>query len=107
MSGFHPPIQAQLSGDLFYIHAKTLENADLHITASPLGFFLNQSKINNYNPTPVPGRPTYTSLLDLLSNCSERFSSSYAGLSELKDQSLLEQLSRREDSILLASSDKF
>jgi hypothetical protein len=24
MSGFHPPMQAELSGDLFYLHAKTL-----------------------------------------------------------------------------------
>jgi hypothetical protein len=100
-SGFSPPPQAQLGGDLFYLQAKTLEGSDLHITASPLGFYLNQSKPNNYNPSPLLGRPTFTSLLDLLSSCSERFAIMYSSLAELSEQSLLSQLAQREESLLL------
>lgn len=100
MSGFHPPMQAELSGDLFYLHAKTLQNVDLHITASPLGFYLNQSKINNYNPTALPGRPVFTSLLDLLSHSSERFHSAFLKLLDPDGQSLLDRIAHREDSLL-------
>jgi F0F1-type ATP synthase alpha subunit len=36
LSGFNPPPPKQkFNGDLFYIHARTLEGQDLHITASP------------------------------------------------------------------------
>jgi hypothetical protein len=82
LSGFAVPVQAELAGDLFYLHVKTLENTDLHITASALGFFVNQSKINHYNPTAVPGRPIFTSLIDLFCGWSERFSIMFAKLCE-------------------------
>lgn len=100
LSGFAPPPQAQLSGDLFYLHAKTLENNDLHITASPTGFFLNQSKINSYNPSPVTGKPVYSSLLDLLCACSERFSILFAKLADTNELSLLDRLLAKQDTAM-------
>lgn len=66
-SGFNPPpAQAQFAGDYFYLHLKTLENMDIHITACANGFYANQSKISAYNPAIQNGKPTYISLLDLL-----------------------------------------
>jgi len=69
-----------------------LENNDIHITACPLGFHINQSKINAYNPSPVPGKPIYTSLLDLLCACSERFYIAFAKLANPNEMSLLDKL---------------
>lgn len=73
LSGFNPPPSPQkLDGNLFYIHLRVLESVDYHITASPQGFFLNQSKISHFNPTPA-NRPTYPNLLDLIKSLSEKF----------------------------------
>lgn len=74
LSGFNPPpSQAEFAGDLFYIHVKTLENYDCHITASPLGFYQNQSKINSYNPSSLHNKAPYPNLLDLLATLSDKF----------------------------------
>ena len=75
LSGFNPPpVSEQLNGDLFYIHVKTLEPVDIHITASPYGFYVNQSKISYFNPNhSTVHKKTYASLLDLLKSVSENF----------------------------------
>lgn len=79
MSGFNPPPTSErLNGDLFYIHVRVLEGQDLHITASPYGFYLNQSKISNFNPNKsTSNKHTYGSLLDLLKAFSERFRNNF------------------------------
>lgn len=71
LSGFNPPPpQYRLDGNLFYLHVRVLESADYHITASPEGFFVNQSKISQFNPTPVPNKPVFASLFDLIRSIS-------------------------------------
>lgn len=75
VSGFNPvPTAAKLNGDLFYIHARTLEGQDIHITASPGGFYVNQSKISCYNPAKsVVYKGVYANLFDLFKNVSDKF----------------------------------
>lgn len=77
LSGFNPsPCGEKLSGDLFYIHARSLEGQDLHITASPLGFYLNQSRISFFNPNRLSSnKSTYVSLFDLFKAVSAKFKS--------------------------------
>ena len=71
LSGFNPPPpQQRLDGNLFYLHLRVLESVDYHITASPEGFFVNQSKISAFNPAPVPNKPVYASLFDLIRSLS-------------------------------------
>ena len=89
-SGFNPPpAQAQFAGDYFYLHLKTLENTDIHITACASGFYVNQSKINAYNPAIQNGKATYASLLDLLAASSEKASAAFSKLMESNPASLL------------------
>lgn len=75
LSGFNPaPPSERLNGDLFYVHARTLEGQDLHITASPGGFYVNQSKISSFNPhKSTIYKQTYGSLLDLFKSVSDKF----------------------------------
>jgi protein TIF31 len=75
LSGFNPPPTSErLNGDLFYIHAHTLEDQDLHISACPSGFYINQSKISSFNPhKSTVYKQTYGSLIDLFKNVSEKF----------------------------------
>lgn len=47
---------------------------DVHITASPHGFYVNQSKISNFNPIKSHTFKTvYPNLIDLLRTVSESF----------------------------------
>ncbi len=101
LSGFNPPPQqAQFAGDFFYIHLKTLENVDLHITACANGFYVNQSKINCYNPAIQNGKQTYISLLDLLTASSEKFSAVLNRIIDPNPSSLLERIWRKSASII-------
>jgi hypothetical protein len=59
-----------LDGSLYYLHLRVLESVDYHITASPEGFYLNQSKISYFNPSPVPGKPIFVNLIDLIKSVS-------------------------------------
>lgn len=57
-----------------YLYARTLENHDIHITASPLGFFVNQSKISNFNTAKSPVfKGVFASLIDLFKSVSDKF----------------------------------
>jgi hypothetical protein len=101
LSGFNPPPQqAQFAGDFFYLHLKTIENVDLHITACANGFYVNQSKINCYNPAIQNGKQTYISLLDLLIASSEKFSAVLNRIIDPNPSSLLERIWRRSASIV-------
>lgn len=75
LSGFNPPPTTEkLNGDLFYIYARTLEDCDLHITACPSGFYVNQSKINYFNPhKSMIYKQIYGSLIELFKCTSEKF----------------------------------
>lgn len=71
LSGFNPPpMQCRLDGNLFYVHVRVLESIDYHITASPEGFLVNQSKISAFNPAPVPNKQVNVSLFDLIKSLS-------------------------------------
>jgi protein TIF31 len=73
-SGFNPPpYNRKLAGDLFYLQIRTLEETDIHVTASSEGFFVNQSNQGNFNPNSNLKYPLSLSLLDLLMNVSPKF----------------------------------
>ena len=73
-SGFNPPPYHRKSmGDLYYLHVKTLEEIDLHLTANYHGFYVNQSTQGNFNPNPHPKYVSCFSLLDLLLQISPKF----------------------------------
>ncbi len=48
-----PPGQRRMHGDLMYIFVITLEDKRVHITASPRGFYVNQTTEEVFNPKPV------------------------------------------------------
>lgn len=100
-SGFNPPpAQAQFAGDYFYLHLKTLENMDIHITACANGFYVNQSKVSSYNPTIQNAKPNYISLLDLLAASSEKLSTAFNKLLETNPSSLLERNWKKNAAII-------
>jgi len=77
-SGFNPvPNNRRYQGDLYYINVKTIEEVDMHITASVDGFFVNLSHQNNFNPNPNPKYSINISLLDLLMQISPKFKSKF------------------------------
>jgi protein TIF31 len=79
MSGYNPPPSyRRLNGDFFYLHIRTLENIDYHITANPRGFYINNSNINFFDPTPhVQNGRVYSSLFDLLNDISLKFKKTF------------------------------
>ena len=51
-----------------------MEGQDIHITANPAGFFVNQSKISCFNPAKSTiYKGIYGSLIDLFKAVSDRF----------------------------------
>jgi protein TIF31 len=73
-SGFNPPsISRKLLGDLYYLHLRTPEETDFHITANSEGFLVNQSNQGNFNPNCNPKYPACLSLLDLILQISPKF----------------------------------
>lgn len=64
------------SGDILYIEAITLENNHLFITCNEKGFFVNNSKVTVYDPTPLNSTICYT-LPGLLSSISNTFKESF------------------------------
>ena len=74
ISGFNPvPTYRKHQGDFYYIHVRTFEEVDFHITANPEGFFANLSTQGNFNPNPNPKYTPCVSLLDLLNQISPKF----------------------------------
>lgn len=65
-------------GDLLYIEAVTLENNHYFITCSEKGFFVNNSKINSFDPTPLTNSFTSYTLPGLLSCLSPLFKENFA-----------------------------
>ncbi len=75
MSGFNPvPTSERLSGDILYVHVRTLEGQDIHVTSSAAGYYVNQSKISCFNPArSTTYKGVYGSFIDLLKAVSDRF----------------------------------
>ncbi|XP_013383660.1 clustered mitochondria protein homolog isoform X4 [Lingula anatina] len=78
LTGWNPPPgNRKLHGDLLYIYVVTLEDKKYHITACPLGFYINHSTDEEFNPRPVNNK-IYHSLIDLLNQISPAFKRNFA-----------------------------
>ena len=54
LSGFHPPpSHRRVFGDLAYIEAIMPDGQAIHITAIPMGFYINRSTSTKFDPTPA------------------------------------------------------
>lgn len=86
-SGWNPPPGGRrMKGDLLYLSLTTLEAKRYHITASTLGFYLNQSTIDDFNPQPVQPKHVFHSLVDLLGNISPIFKKNFQQLLKIREQ---------------------
>jgi len=56
LSGYHPPpSHRRVLGDLAYLCATMPDGRAVHITAFPLGFYVNRSTAEKFDPTPIVG----------------------------------------------------
>jgi|JI10StandDraft_1071094.scaffolds.fasta_scaffold387843_2 protein TIF31 len=62
----------KLTGDFFYLQIKTLEGHEEHVTACPLGFYVNNSSNSCFNTNNNAGIHFYN-LFDLLKHLSPKF----------------------------------
>ena len=54
LSGYHPPpAHRRVLGDLAYIEAILPDGVTVHVTAFPLGFYVNRSNSSKFDPTPL------------------------------------------------------
>lgn len=60
-------------GDLFYLVLKTLENQEYHITASPIGFYVNKSNSRIFDSERNTQYSCYNSLIELMKDVSGIF----------------------------------
>lgn len=93
MSGYNPPPSSRrLCGDFYYMHVRTLESVDYHITANPRGFYVNNSNVNYFDPQPHTqyGR-VYSSLFDLLNDLSPKFKRCF---DEILENTVLSEVER-------------
>lgn len=82
-------------GDFFYLHLRTLESIDYHITANPRGYYINNSNTNFFDPNPHTqyGR-VFSSLFDLLCDISPRFRKVFDDVVENTTLSEVEKISQ-------------
>jgi protein TIF31 len=110
MSGYHPPpAHRAVLGDLAYLMATFPDGLVVHITACPLGFYMNQSTAAKFDPTPAMklGKKNYPdacyshALLDCLLQSSPSLCLAWrSALTAAKRRSdLLQQLSLVEDTL--------
>jgi hypothetical protein len=93
-SGYNPPPSyRKLNGDFFYLHLRTLEAIDYHITANARGFYINNSNINYFDPClHTQYTKVYYNFLDLLNDVSPRFKKNFEEYIENANLSELERL---------------
>lgn len=72
-------------GDLFYLLVRTLEGAEIHITAWQGGFFVNMSNGKQFDPQANPQYSCNHSLIDLLREISPLFKKELAALQDAKE----------------------
>ncbi|XP_039627681.1 clustered mitochondria protein homolog [Polypterus senegalus] len=73
-----PPGNRKLHGDLLYLTVRTIEGRSVDITACARGFYVNQSSLDNFDPTMAsPGLLSH-SLSDVLSQLSPAFRRGFA-----------------------------
>ncbi|XP_018008261.1 clustered mitochondria protein homolog isoform X2 [Hyalella azteca] len=73
-----PPGPRKLQGDLLYLFLVTAEGYNCHITASPWGFYLNQTTTEEFNPKPATPCYLSHSLVELLNQVSQTFKRNFA-----------------------------
>lgn len=75
LSGYNPPPSyRKLTGDFYYLHLRTLESIDYHITANAKGFYINNSNMNYFDPEPhALHKGIYSNILNLIKNISPKF----------------------------------
>ena len=79
LSGYHPPpSHRRILGDLAYIECLLPNTPPIHITAIPLGFYLNNSTETTFDPTPATNSCYSHSLLDCLLQASPNLYQSYS-----------------------------
>lgn len=83
-----PPYNLRTKGHLLYIVATTNEGEQHHITSHVSGFFVNKSTNQKFDPYPRSSPKSYQahSLLNLLSQVSPSFESSFKELQEYNGQ---------------------
>ncbi|KYR01500.1 hypothetical protein DLAC_01487 [Tieghemostelium lacteum] len=81
-SGWSPvPGYRKLQGDLFYLDCTLLEGQTINITANVRGFFVNQTTLSNFNPSPSANKLLHSHCLhQVLQQVSRQFKS---GLSKV------------------------
>lgn len=80
-SGYNPPPgPRKLAGDLFYLEVTTPDNATYQITAHVNGFYVNRSSMTTFDPLPQKNSAQSHLLVDVLSQASSKFKSSYSAL---------------------------
>lgn len=62
----------KLAGDFYYLQVKTLEGREEHVTACPLGFYVNNSTNSVFSTNNQTG-VTFYNLLDLFKYLSPKF----------------------------------
>ncbi|CUS20550.1 LAQU0S01e09164g1_1 [Lachancea quebecensis] len=75
LSAYNPvPPFYRTKGHLLYLHAITLENEAIHVTATCSGFYVNKSTSSKFDPNPrSDNEAPKVSLLDLFSAHSKKF----------------------------------
>ena len=78
-SGYNPPPNyRRLTGDFYYLHLRTLETVDYHITANAKGFYINNSNLNYFDPEPHSNhKGIFSNFLNLLKYISPKFKKAF------------------------------
>ena len=79
-----PPRNRRMMGDYFYLQVETLESKTYHVTCTASGFFVNSTKYNTFDPSPMKSgknaiNESHT-LADLLKQISPSFKRCYSSL---------------------------
>lgn len=78
LSGFHPPpAHRHILGDLAYLEVN-IPGITLHITAFPLGFYVNRSTSTSFDPTPANDACYSHSLLDCILQRSQNMRTAWS-----------------------------
>ena len=73
-----PPNYRKLKGDLLYAKAKTVEGAEVGITACTRGFYLNMMTDDSFNPMPSEDPHMSLTLVELFSKISPAFRKNFS-----------------------------
>jgi protein TIF31 len=80
-----PPYHLRQRGHLLYLQLTTNEGEQHHITATALGFYVNKSSSNKFDPFPRPAPKNHSahSLLTLISALSPSFNETFVELQKI------------------------